>query len=351
MGDPSPDTLQAASRPLFQTLRPDARVLFIRLRSMGDSLLLTSPLHALKIEFPDFHISVLVEPKFAQCFDRNPDIDEVLTTRPTKLGTVKQLLKQRFDAIVNLHGGPTSLAYSLAARGPAVGIADYQYSKFYSHLVPRGAGQRHTVDATMELFRGLGLKSPNAGPLIYTDQPEEAAWIRRNLGTEAYAVIHPAAVMSTKRWSPEGFASVGRRLSSLGLRPVLTSGPGEEAVVAETARHLPNNLILLGLPIPRLAELIRGATIYVGNDSGPMHLAAAVGTPTVAVWGSSDSKRWHPWQVAHKVVQNPFDCNPCPGYRCLVAKTPLCIESVTEDQVVEAAESLVRNQVTTMQPN
>jgi ADP-heptose:LPS heptosyltransferase len=122
---------------------------------------------------------------------------------------------------------------------------------------------------------------------------------------------------------------------------VLTSGPGEEDVLTETARILSNSLILRGLTIPRLAELIRGASLYVGNDSGPMHLAAAVGTPTVAVWGSSDSTRWHPWRVPHQVVQNPFECNPCPGYRCLVAKTPLCIESVTIDQVTEAALALI----------
>ena len=92
-----------------------------------------------------------------------------------------------------------------------------------------------------------------------------------------------------------------------------------------------------------LAELIRGAQLYVGNDSGPMHLAAAVGTPIVAVWGSSDSRRWRPWAAEHvAIVQNPFECNPCPGYRCLVAPTPLCIESVTVDQAVAAAKQLLK---------
>jgi heptosyltransferase-3 len=100
--------------------------------------------------------------------------------------------------------------------------------------------------------------------------------------------------------------------------------------------------VLLGLSIPELAELLRGAQLYLGNDSGPMHLAAAVGTKTVAVWGSSDSRRWRPWAVEHRVVQNPFECNPCPGYRCLVAATPLCIESVTVDQVNSAVGELLR---------
>jgi ADP-heptose:LPS heptosyltransferase len=339
---PAPSTRNVSAIPLFSTLPANARVLFVRLRSMGDSLLLTSPLHALKSEFPDFRIAVLVEAGFAPCFDRNPDLDEVLTVGRSKLATIRQLFSQRFDAIVNLHGGPTSLAYSLAARGRRVGVEGYQYARLYSLLIPRRSLRQHTVETTMDLFRSLGLKAENAPPLVYAAQPDAAAWVQQNVGDQPYAVIHPAALMSTKRWSPEGFAAVGSRLAANGLKPVLTVGPGEEGVVADTAHHLPDSLILLGLSIPRLAELIRGAALYVGNDSGPMHLAAAVGTPTVAAWGSSDSTRWHPWGVAHTVVQNPFDCNPCPGYRCLVASSPLCIESVTIDQVADAAEALIR---------
>jgi len=99
---------------------------------------------------------------------------------------------------------------------------------------------------------------------------------------------------------------------------------------------------MLGLTIPELAELIRDARLYIGNDSGPMHLASAVGTGIVVPWGSSDATAWHPWGVPNRVVQNPFECNPCPGYRCLVADTPLCIESVTFDQVIAAARELLK---------
>jgi len=124
---------------------------------------------------------------------------------------------------------------------------------------------------------------------------------------------------------------------------VLTAGTGEESWVSEAAREIEGAVIVLGLRIPELAELIRGARLYIGNDSGPVHLAAAVGTPVVAIWGSSDSRRWRPWNIDHRVVQNPFECNPCPGYRCLVADSPLCIESVTVEQVYAAVEELLAN--------
>ena len=147
--------------------------------------------------------------------------------------------------------------------------------------------------------------------------------------------------MATKRWEAGRFAAVARQLASRNLTIVVTAGPGEESYALEVAQQIEGTVILLGLSIPELGELIRGARIYIGNDSGPMHLAAAVGTPAVAVWGSSDSRRWRPWSVEHRVVQNPFECNPCPGYRCLVADSPLCIESVTVDQVHAAVEEVL----------
>src|SRR5205823_7933483 len=152
---------------------------------------------------------------------------------------------------------------------------------------------------------------------------------------------HPGSVLETKRWSAHRFGELARGLAARGLTIVVTAGPGEESFASQVAREIQGTVILLGLTIPELAELIRGARLYIGNDSGPMHLAAAVGTPVVAVWGSSDSRRWRPWSVEHRVVQNPFECNPCPGYRCLVADTPTCIESVTVQQVENALEEMM----------
>jgi ADP-heptose:LPS heptosyltransferase len=147
--------------------------------------------------------------------------------------------------------------------------------------------------------------------------------------------------METKRWAASRFTELARALQTMDLAVVLTCGPGEEAVVDEVAKGLDSTEVVKAPGIAELAQLIAGARLYVGNDSGPMHLAAAVGTPIVALWGSSDSRRWRPWSVNNVVVQNPFECNPCAGYRCLVAPTPLCIESITVDQAVAAAKKLL----------
>jgi heptosyltransferase-3 len=328
------------TKDLFHRLSPNARILLVRLRSMGDCLLLTSPLRALKEEFPGFRVTILVEPQFAGCFDGNPDVDEVLIAAH-KHSVVAQLLARRFEAVLNLHGGPTSLLYSWLAWGKRIGAEHYKGSKLYHGVVPRPEPHAHSVESTMAFMRWLGVRREQPPLLRYEVHPEEAERMQEKLKGRPYVVIHPGSILETKRWSAQRFGELARGLATRGFTIVLTAGAGEESLASRVAKETGGTVIVLGPTIPELAELIRGARLYVGNDSGPTHLAAAVGTPVVAVWGSSDSRRWRPWSSAHRVVQNPFECNPCPGYRCLVADSPLCIESVTVEQVHAAVDELL----------
>lgn len=309
---------------------------------MGDCLLLTGPVRALKSEFPGFRISVLVEKRFASCFDGNPDFDEIIPATG-KFSTATRLLRRRFNAIVNLHGGSTSLVYSCMAWGRRIGAQQYRGAILYHGRVPAPAPEAHTAQSTMEVFRWLGVRAQTAPALRFEPHLAEAARIQSKVSGRPYVVMHPGSIMVTKRWEARRFGDLAKRIAAQGLTIVLTTGPGEESIAAQVAAGVPHSVILLGLSIPELAELIRGARLYIGNDSGPMHLAAAVGTPAVAVWGSSDSRRWRPWGVEHRVVQNVFECNPCAGYRCHVAATPLCIESVTVEQVSRAVFELLSN--------
>jgi len=309
---------------------------------MGDCLLLTSPVRVLKEHFPGFKISIAVEARFAGCFDANPDFDEIIVLKK-KLSAAAALLTRRFDAIINLHGGPTSLLYAWLARGPKIGSAQFQYRGLYSGLVTSAAPQSHSVEATMHTLQWLGVRHSGKAPgLRYEFHPEQSEKVKALAGKTDYVVMHPGALLTTKRWEARRFAKVAQFLQSSGWPVIFTGGPGDDSAVMEASRDVAGARALLGLTIPELAELIRAAKLYIGNDSGPMHLASAVGTPIVAIWGSSNSQRWHPWSVASRVVQNPFECNPCPGYRCLVADTPLCIESVTVEQVIAAAKELLK---------
>src|SRR5262249_18924205 len=287
-------------------------------------------------------VSVVAEPRFAPCFDGNPDFERVIVARG-KRNTGRRLFTSRYHAIINLHGGPTSFIYSCLAWGRRIVAEHYPYAKLYQGRFPSPRPEAHTVESTFETFRWLGLRADEPPALRYEIHEKEAERMRATFHERPYVVIHPGALMDTKRWAVDRFAAVGRMLHERNMTVSLACGPGEESIVGKVAKEIPGSTMMLGLNIPELAELIRGARLYIGNDTGPMHLAAAVGTPTIAVWGSSDSRRWRPWGVEHRVVQNPFECNPCPGYRCLVAASPLCIESVTVEQVKTAVGELLRN--------
>ncbi len=154
-------------------------------------------------------------------------------------------------------------------------------------------------------------------------------------------------------WPLERYAAIARYLREKhGLVPVLDSLPGEEEkldlVDKAYGERLPR---LVPLGISELAALIEGAAIFVGNDSGPVHMAAALQRPAVVLYGSSDSSVWRPWKSPHVVVQNPYDCNPCRGNRCYAFERPECILSIREEQVQSAIDSLLAEETAEQKKN
>src|SRR5687768_1823320 len=181
---------------------------------MGDCLLLTGPVRALKEEYPGFRISVLVESRFAPCFDGNPDFEEIIPI--TRKSSSVRLLFRRFHAVLNLHGGPTSLAYAMLAWGPRIGAAQYQYSRLYHDVVPAPEPRAHTTVNTMSAFQWLGLRQESAPPLRFEPHATEAARMRDTLLGRPYVVMHPGALQQTKCWAPSRFAELGRYLQGEG---------------------------------------------------------------------------------------------------------------------------------------
>ena len=158
-----------------------------------------------------------------------------------------------------------------------------------------------------------------------------------------YAVLHPGAAYFTKRWPIQQLVETARWLDDRhGIEPVVILGPGDREIATEVREQFGTQTAILdSLSLRELIALIGGARLFVGNDSGPAHLATATGTPVVVIFGSSDSVTWRPWQTPHRVVQNDFPCNPCRGDRCYAFAEPRCILSVTVEQVKEACQQLL----------
>ena len=356
---------QEIAASLLPSLLPGARILVIRLRSIGDIVLLTPALRLLKEWRPDLRVSVVVEPRFRELLEGNPNVDEVLDLGggsgwakiASRARAVREIRARRFALCLNLHGGPTSalLAWLSGARWKA-GFQHFRQRWIYQLVIPDartilGQPTIHTAEHQASALFYLGLPRQKIPPARLVVAAGHQAWWREKRSTFGvipgceYALLHPAALYATKQWAPENFARLGAWLEDeAGLPVVYSCGPGETAVLDAVERAAGRTIRRLVAPgLGQFAAVLGGARLFVGNDSGPAHMAAALGRPGVVIFGSSSSPIWGPWSPASawRVVQNPYDCNPCPGDRCYRFAHPECILSVTLEQVRSAVQAVL----------
>jgi lipopolysaccharide heptosyltransferase II len=337
------------------------RVLVVRLRSIGDTVLATPSLHALRRFLPRARIDVLLEDWVAPLLEGSDDVDRVLTVRrksqSSRLRVARQLRSEGYDVAYNLHGGSTA-ALLMRASGARhrVGYADYAYASLHNHAAPPSAelwGREKTHSAEQQLallgWTGVPVTDRPASRLPVTHVAAEV--VEQRLKDEVklspgqpFAFIHPSAAFDTKTWAAENFARVVEHLAARGLPTVAVAAPGEEQVVDEVRAH--SRVPLAGftnLGLPELTALAARSTIFVGNDSGVAHVAAAVRVPQVVVFGSSNVAHWRPWTAAPaEVVREEMHCAPCPGYTCAEFGAPECIRRVPAARVIAAVERVLK---------
>ena len=269
------------------------RIAVIRIRSMGDCILTTPALAILKQARPDLSIAVVVEERFQALFEGNPDIGEIL--RP-EWSLVR---RWRPDLCLNLHGGGSSAALTaLSGARFRAGFAHFRFSAVYNVRIPRaqeilGAERTvHTAEHLASAMFYLGaarVEIPRARLFLPKDRQAGMPVPR--------AVIHPMAATAGKTWPAQRFVEVAGYLQkSWELTPVFIGGPGEDLSAFRAWQTVS------GAPLAGIKSLIAGASLFVGNDSGPAHLAAAFGIPQVVIFGSSDPVVWAPWRTPAEVL-------------------------------------------------
>ncbi|HMC62189.1 MAG TPA: glycosyltransferase family 9 protein [Candidatus Solibacter sp.] len=272
-----------------------SRVAILRLRSLGDCVLTTPALAILKRCRPDLRLAVVVEDRFRAIFEENPDVDEILRPQLGPLRRFKPAL------CLNLHGGSRS-AWMTAASGERyrAGFAHYRHQYVYNVRIPR-AQQILGVDRTVHTAEHL------ASAMFYLGAPlgEVAGATLRVANAEtrlvatqrvATTIIHPIAATPEKTWHAEGFLAVARHLKSSGLEPIFIGALGDDLSAFRAWRTVS------GAPLSEIKRLIGTASLFVGNDSGPAHMAAAFGVPAVVIFGASNPAIWGPWRTASEVV-------------------------------------------------
>ncbi len=269
---------------LLARLPSRSRIAVIRLRSMGDCVLTTPAIALLKACRPDLQVRVVVEPRFAGVFEDNPDVDEI----SPRVG-------DRVDLALNLHGGTRSMAMTLASGATfRVGFGHHRFSSIYSHRIPRAQeilGEErpvHTAEHLASAMFWLGVpraEIPRA-KLVAGTRPDYPP----------YVVLHPFAATAEKTWPSERFVAVADQMQAAGLLPMIVAGSTDDPAPFSKFQVLRNQ------PLSALKGLMSGAALFIGNDSGPAHVAAAFGIPVVVLFGPSDPVAWAPWRTEARVL-------------------------------------------------
>jgi heptosyltransferase III len=280
---------------LLERLPAGSRIAVIRLRSLGDCVLTTPALALLKAHRPDLQVAVVVEDRFREVFEGNPDIERIL---PPQAGA---LLRWRSRMVLNLHGGTRSMALTMASRAPIrAGFAHHRYGFLYSDRIPRAQeilGEErpvHTAEhiASAMFWMGVPRRRIPRARLAAAKLPE---FVRGG-----YAVLHPFASEPAKTWPAERFLAVATHLrTACDLEPVFVAGSADDTRAFESFR------VWRGAPLNEVKSLMAGAQIFIGNDSGPAHIAAAFGVPVIAVFGASNPAAWAPWRTEARVLTSP----------------------------------------------
>ena len=323
------------------------RVLVVRLRSIGDTVLSTPSLVALRRYLPVAQIDILLEDWVAPLLEDFEDLDNVIAvgkSSKSRLQTAWKIRRNKYDVAFNLHGGTTATFFVYASGAShRVGFANYQYPFLYNHLLSSSADfwkqeKTHSAEQQLALLGSVGVPvedKPKAKLTVFDYQIRDSS---------PYAVLHPSAAFPTKQRATENFARIAENLAQKGLQ-IVAVGTKKERNVLETLRCISSAPIEIydDLSLPQITGLLAKAQIFVGNDSGIAHVAAAVETPSVVVFGSSNRDHWSPWTNApHEIVFEEFACQPCPGYVCEEFGEPHCILSVKTESVMAAIERILK---------
>lgn len=363
----SPDVSPAVAPRDLASIRSELsripRVLLIRLRSLGDSILTLPLLDALHEWRPELQLDVLIESPFATVFARHPAVHETLVLSPRNWAAgsgwprgkaLLEVRKRRYPITWNLHGGTTSLLFSVTSGARLrIGQESYRYAWAYNVLIPISTGiwERetvHTVEHQLTLLRWLEIPVPvEPSCRLFVEESAAERMSERLRGLDiprqGYIVVQPTATLATKQWPPAHFAQLGDQLlKQYGLPVIFITGPTEAQTLVDIGQRAgERHYYWSDLTLSDLFALTDGCRLFVGNDSGPTHAAAALHRPVVTVWGSSDFRAWHPWGTDYELVRSDLPCMPCPGYTCVAFGKPRCILDIKVESVLEACHRIL----------
>jgi heptosyltransferase-1 len=329
------------------------KILLIRLRRSGDVIMTTAAVMALKAGLPQASLTYIVEEPFRRLVEGHPGLDRVIVI-PAHQNTadflrfVRQVRQERYDALIDFHGGPrASLLAFFSRAGLKVGYKLKYKRLFYDIRVPRGRkdGYIHSVDNHLNLVRALGIQVGQPPPRLTLPPAREQEkenidryWLENKLLGNKVAVLHIGAGNEFRDWGAENLTALATRLAGLPQVRVLLVGAEEDQRRAEEIRkNVPGPLFSAAgnFNLIELREIIARAVLFIGPDSGPMHIAATTSTPIVALFGPTLPANFSPWGANAILIQKKLDCRPCKQRHC-VTQDFRCLRTIDPEEVYEA---------------
>jgi len=336
-----------------------AEILVIKLKHIGDLLVMVPALRALKAHWPEARLTVLLNSGMGELIEGLPYIDELIYFDRVRIkgnwhaerDFLKDIRAREFDLAIDFTGGERSAWYCwLSGAAVRVGVDDRRgfpgRRLLYHKLLPWGPS--HYVNNHLEIIAPLGIKNAALDmEIAISDQVRKSALAKISSLTDSYCILHPTSRWMFKSWPVISCQKTILGLQSLGLPVVITSGPEkkEKQLVAKIIAGLPNQNGVIDLSgqttLPELAALISNGKLFLGVDSAPLHIASATGTPAVVLFGPSGVYNWGPWQIPHRVVTAGRDCSPCGKDGCRGSKRSDCLEELKAEQILQTIAELL----------
>ena len=330
-------------------------VLIIKLRYIGDVLLATPTVRAIKAAQPDVRVTMMVNRGTEDVLSGNLDLEEVVVLDKGSLGAQSRLIaglrSRRFDTVIDLTDGDRSAFLSwISGASVRIGFNDEHRwrGKYYTQVLQSLPGVQHRIDRDLEALKPMGIQA-DSKDLVLRVTPEEvdsADQLLDQLGvqrSQSMVILQPGARYWFKAWPPERYAELADRVTSQYGCHVLIGGSSADLDLAQQIRQMAKSrpTIMAGrTTIKQFAAIARRSALFVGSDSGAMHIAAAVGTSVVALFGPSNPREWGPRGGLVEVLYKGLDCRICFHPTCQRGEQN-CMRLITIDEVMLAAAGLM----------
>jgi len=331
------------------------RYLIVSTTGIGDTLWGTPAIKALKKKYPDSYLGVLTNPLGLDMLSENPDIDKLFVYNrgahglPSLPSLITALRQDNFDTVFIFHASDrvvwiisflTNASEILGIKGQNKGL-DFILTQAISP-----DSDIHEIDTRFELINKVGVTAPsNTLSLYLNDKDRKNADIflqDHNINSESLLVgLHPGAQKPFKCWPEQNFIELGNALTEMyGCRVIVTGNADEKMLTDRVASGIKGAVSSAGiLSLRDTAAVIDKMNLFITNDTGPMHIAFALGTPTAALFCPTNPEQCGPYNTENAIVlQKPATCDPCIGKKC---NNAICMEQITVEEVITATNSII----------